>query len=147
MIFSKIVLPGKPQPLKRPRFSIKSGNTRVCKAYNSQSKEMYNLAFIVAHQWKHKCGQHFPLEGPVQLDVTFFMPIPKSLSKKKKDSLDGEFHTKKVDLDNLFKLVADVLTRALVYEDDSQVAVVNTEKVYSSEPRTEITIIKLSGEL
>ena len=101
---------------------------------------MDQLSFLIAAQWKQPI-----LIGPIQLNITFFMPIPASLSKKKRDLLDGEYNIKHVDLDNLQKFCLDVINYSNVWEDDSQVALINASKVYSTEPRTEIEIISLNN--
>lgn len=45
--------------------------------------------------------------------ITFFIPCPKSWSKKKKKQHHGKLHQSKPDLDNLLKALVD----SLVYED------------------------------
>ena len=78
---------------------------------------------------------------PIELDIIFYMPIPKSTSKKKKAlMLSGEIkHVKRADIDNLYKLVTDTMT-GIIYHDDSQIYKAYIEKVYSDKPRTQITI-------
>ena len=64
-----------------------------------------------------------PLKGPIRLEVTYFIKIPESASKKKKAELlkNGENPClKKIDLDNLMKFTGDCL-KGIVFEDDSQV--------------------------
>ena len=137
MVLKTIVIPGNPIPLKRPRFSTRNG-----KAYNSQNDLMDSLSFLVKQQF----DEFKMLTGPVQLNIRFFMGIPKSMTKKKKDSLNSKYHVKKPDLDNNLKLIFDVFTRASIFKDDSQVAVINSQKIYSDEPRTEIDIIRLENK-
>lgn len=48
--------------------------------------------------------------------ITFVVPFPKSYSKKKKQSLDGQPHTLKPDIDNLTKALFDAL-----YDDDAHI--------------------------
>lgn len=75
------------------------------------------------------------------------MPIPKSLSKKKKALLTGQPCTshKLGDLDNLAKNCMDA-ANGVLYKDDSQVYELHTYKVYSGRPRTEITILEYTDE-
>ena len=82
-----------------------------------------------------------PLETPVVLDITFFMPIPKSTSGiKKRQMLNGIcYHMKRPDLDNLQKLALDCLNN-LVIKDDSQVVDIRTRKIYAEKPGTLIRI-------
>lgn len=81
------------------------------------------------------------IEGPLEVDVTFYMPIPKSESKKRKAlMLTNEFkHQKQKDLDNLLKYLFDVLNE-VVFKDDKQVWSIQAKKLYSDDPRTEIIL-------
>ena len=60
--------------------------------------------------------------------ITFWIPMPKSWSKKKKDSMDGAPHTQKPDLDNLLKALFDA-----VHKDDSHIWCVMVSKLWSHE--------------
>jgi len=148
----KIVLPGNPIPKHRPRF------TRSGRAYNDQRKEMEDLSFLVIAQLQDdpvknnrknnisgECKQHsfLPFTGPVKLAVTFYMPISKSLSKKKQQELDGTPHYKRPDLDNLIKIMD--LLNCIVVVDDAIISEIHAYKKYSSNPRTEIEILSLDG--
>ncbi len=123
-----IIIPGVPKPKSRPRFNTKTG-----KAFNKDRKEDLTLSFIVQSQWNSD-----PLDVPVLLDVTFFMPIPKSFSKKKQNELDGKYYEKKIDLDNLIKKL-DYLN-GIVFVDDAKVCTIAASKIYSFSPRTEIEV-------
>jgi Holliday junction resolvase RusA-like endonuclease len=67
-----------------------------------------------------------PLEGPIALDVRFFLPRPKSAPRRVVDA------TKKPDLDKLLRCVKDGLTRAGVYRDDAQVVAVVMSKGFAA---------------
>ena len=41
--------------------------------------------------------------------ITFFLPMPKSWSQKKRDAMDGQPHQQKPDLDNLLKALFDAV--------------------------------------
>ena len=133
-----ITIPGPPIPLKRPR--VTKSHT-----YDPQAEIKEDIYWMIKSQLPHACvptgdrfysdSQFSLFRGPVSLDFTFFMPIPKSTSKKKKQELLLRCHTKKPDLDNLIKFYCDVSTVALFY-DDSQVYNINAIKLYSDEPRT-----------
>ena len=66
------------------------------------------------------------------------MPIPTSISKKKKETL--HYVSKRPDIDNLAKAVMDAINQVGIWEDDSQVAHLDIRKIYSEEPRCLITI-------
>ena len=73
--------------------------------------------------------------SPVWLDVTFFLPVPSSWSKKKAaDALNGMiWQTSRPDIDNYLKAVLDGGNGA-IYADDSQVVSVTMAKKYSEKP-------------
>lgn len=71
----------------------------------------------------------------------FYMPIPKSLSKKDRALAESGIlrHTKKPDVDNLIKLYLDTL-KGSVLNDDNCVAITSAVKLYSKRPTTMIFI-------
>ena len=83
-------------------------------------------------------------EGYLQMDVKAYFKIPKSTSKKKKESmLMGEIKPdKKPDIDNVLKIVLDSLNKT-AYKDDAQVIAASITKEYSDTPRIKITISEL----
>ena len=76
------------------------------------------------------------------------MPRPKShyrtgkFKYKLKEKLKNlKYHTFTPDLDNLIKLISDVISgkdRFIV--DDSQICIIEAEKIYGETPRTEFII-------
>lgn len=85
-------------------------------------------------------------EGPIFMDVLFYMPLPKSCSKKKQDSLKNQWHIYKPDSSNLLKFIEDVAI-SICYKDDSIISKVNIEKVYDDGkgPRTEFIFKELKN--
>lgn len=62
--------------------------------------------------------------------VTFVVPMPKSWSKKKRASMDGQPHQQKPDVDNLLKALLDS-----VFDDDCGVYDIHPRKVWGGEGR------------
>lgn len=79
--------------------------------------------------------------------LTFFMPIPVSWSKAKKEAATkGDvLPTTKPDIDNLAKCVLDALN-GIAYRDDNQVVRLEVSKFYG-EPATLISLEPLSAEV
>jgi len=123
-----IIIPLIPMAAPRPRFS-KFGT------YNDKKYTVYKQALLVSARSQDK--SYF--NGATKLEVTFYMPIPASLSKVKQKALNGEFHIKRPDTDNLLKSVKDSLN-GIFYKDDSQICDVVAKKIYSTHPRTEIIL-------
>lgn len=89
-------------------------------------------------------GARFGEKEPLKVTAIFFMPIPKSLSKRQQERLNGEWHTSKPDADNVQKSVQDALNN-LAYHDDGQIAWLDVKKIYSDCPRVEVMIERLES--
>lgn len=83
------------------------------------------------------------LKPPILFELTAYMPIPTSLSNKKKEELLGQYHTKKPDGDNIFKFYSDLL-EGYYYTNDSQIAKSSVQKIYSDKPGVKIIMTELS---
>ena len=93
----------------------------------------------VADNWKRSVGLIFKQfktgihEGPVEVNLRFLMPRPKShFNKKGLKPLAEVWCAKKPDVDNLAKGVYDALTDAGAWTDDSLVVRGYIEKVYAN---------------
>ncbi len=64
-----------------------------------------------------------------ELYIEFNIGMPKSWSKKKRKELNGSFHNKRPDIDNLLKAVLDA-----IFEEDSHVHTVYARKFWSENP-------------
>jgi len=122
------IIPGDPTPLARPRFSHK-------KIYDSQK----NLKLIASLNVQQQQSNDPLLQGALQLDVTFYMKAPASISIKRRQLLYGTNHIFKPDLDNLIKFICDICNN-VTYEDDCIISVINAKKTYDENPRTEFTL-------
>ncbi len=61
-----------------------------------------------------------------RLDIVFYIPMPKSWSKKKKTEMYAKPHQQRPDIDNMIKGFMDALC-----QEDSYVWAVNAEKFWS----------------
>ena len=91
-----------------------------------------------------------PLTGDIYMKAEFYMPRPKHHFKTKagkpteivKDKYKKiKLHSIKPDLDNLIKMLADVVQPQMIC-DDSQICWLSAIKQYGK-PRTEVTIEEL----
>jgi Holliday junction resolvase RusA-like endonuclease len=109
----KLIIPGKPMGKQRPRV-MKSGITYT-------PKETVNYETLVKQLYiTHHSGEL--LGGSVHMGIVAYFDIPKSAPKKNRElMLKGEIlPTKKPDMDNIVKIIADALN-GLAYHDDSQI--------------------------
>lgn len=130
-------IPGAPVAKGRPKFSVRGGFAKAYTPAKTRNAEKH-----IAECFKQAYPDFkMPVKGPIKLYVTFFMPIPTSLSKKKQKELAAvcAWHTKKPDLDNLVKLVNDALN-GIAWEDDSCIVSTRASKCYYSTPSTFVEI-------
>lgn len=85
-----------------------------------------------------------PLDGELEIEVSFYRSVQKSLSKKERARrLSGEHRpTVKPDLDNYIKSALDGLN-GILWTDDVRIVDLHAHKYYSDRPRIEITVREL----
>lgn len=124
---------GNPIPWMRPGRRLINGQVIV---YDKQSKLKEQVRWQLRSKFNHE-----PLATPVAITFTFFMPIPKSASRKMREQmeLNAVHHMKRPDVDNIAKFYMDCLT-GVVLVDDCQVWKMDTQKRYSSNPKTVVEL-------
>ena len=131
----RFTIPGNPIPLKRHRVSRNGG------MYDPSSKDKKQVWLQIA-KWKPKR----PLAGDIMIKLVFTMERPKNqyrTGKYKhllKDNV-SEYHSYKPDLDNMVKLICDVIQgKDRMICDDSQICMLQAEKVWGFAGKTEVVI-------
>lgn len=127
-------IPGEPKGKARPRFDSRTRHTYTpadTAAYEKLISDLYRL------QYKTLA---FP-DGALDLRIKAYFGVPKSDSAKTTlQKLANVIRpTKKPDMDNIVKIVADALN-GVAFRDDSQIVDCMVRKFYSDSPRVEITI-------
>jgi Holliday junction resolvase RusA-like endonuclease len=122
------IINGNPVPLARPRMTRNN-------VYDSQK----DFKLIAGLDIKKQHGNDPMFEGPLHLDVTFFMRIPYPSSRDKKRKLCSTYHVTRPDLSNLLKFYEDVCT-GILYQDDSLISSISCKKIYDISPRTEFSL-------
>jgi Holliday junction resolvase RusA-like endonuclease len=107
---------------------------------SSPAKDWEDLIKLVA---SNAMGQLFLMTGPVHLSVTFKMPIPKVLESKLKKGKMSWYHSKRLDLDKMLRLVGDSMN-GIVYHDDAQIAKISAHKIYDETPGISVEVSELS---
>ena len=74
-----------------------------------------------------------PFEGSLRVDIGFYISMPKSWSKKKKESKESSYCDNNADVDNYLKAILDSLNEG-VYVDDRQIVEISARKIYSNKP-------------
>lgn len=131
----RFIVPGEPTGKGRPKFSTQGGFARAITPLKTVSYETF-----VKFEYDRQSNFHFG-SSPIAMKITAFYSIPKSVTKKSHGlMLDGTIKpTKKPDLDNVIKIIADSLN-GIAYKDDSQIASVVSTKQYADIPRVEVEI-------
>lgn len=138
----KFTVWGEPKGKGRPRFTQVGNYT---KTYTPEDTASYEN--LVKLEYKAQCGRTmFEKDTMLDMRVFAYYTIPKSESKKKQRLMkDGIIRpTKKPDMDNIIKIIADSLNK-IAYHDDSQIVDTMVRKYYSEYPRVEITIQTVGG--
>ena len=91
-----------------------------------------------------------PLKGDIYMKVIFYFQRPKNHFRSGKYShllkdayKDVVYKSSIPDLDNCVKLIADIIQPQMIC-DDSQICMLQAEKMYSTNPRTEVVIQEIS---
>ena len=111
-----------PVPASRPR--VTRWSTYYPKKYTQFKQDMIALT----------SEMHFaPFEGLLGVDIGFYIAMPKSWSKKKKELKEGRYCDNNADVDNYLKAILDSLNE-IVYVDDRQIVEIAARKIYSNKP-------------
>lgn len=126
---------GEPKGKGRPRFCRNTGHAIT-------PKDTVNYETLVKMEYTQACGeQMFPDDAMLDMRIKAYYSIPKSASKKRHAAmLSGDIRpTKKPDMDNVIKIIADSLNK-IAYRDDTQIVDCQVRKFYSEKPRVEVMI-------
>lgn len=137
---------GEPQGKGRPRF-VSRYNPTTGKSFGQAHTPEKTIVYenLVRTEYAIQTKNfRFPDDAMLDMRIKAFYSIPKSVSKKKKEMmLEGLIRpTKKPDMDNVLKVVADSLNQ-VAYKDDTQIVDAQCRKFYSEQPRVEIIIRKI----
>ena len=134
----KVTIYGEPIPQARPRF------TKAGHAYEPpRSRNYKTLARFWLTQKLKKENAWKPLETALVVDITFYMSIPSSWTKKRKEeAYNGVIRptTRNGDIDNLIKAVLDA-GNGLLWADDMYITDIKAKKRYTADAaRVELTV-------
>ena len=135
---------GEPKGKARPKtVKLKNGASHT---YTPDGTVLYEN--LIATEYRRQIGDvSFPDKEMLEMRVIAYFTIPGSASKKTKMLMeDREIRpTKKPDMDNIVKVVADALNK-VAFRDDSQIVECRISKYYSTQPRIEVTILSAKTE-
>ena len=117
---------GKPVAKARPRFS-KRGTYNEPRTVEAEARIRADVVEFM--------GNHAPIEGAVQVVLTYTIEPPASWSAKKRREAIGSAISTRPDVDNYAKLTLDACNGAL-FVDDGQIARLTVNKIYGEPART-----------
>jgi len=102
----------------------------------TQSDKWKKRPVVVKYwNWKSSFQEYGINFDSGQVDVIFFVPMPKSWTKKKCLEMDGKPHQSRPDIDNYLKALFDA-----VCSEDSHIHTVTAKKVWSTKGMIELNI-------
>lgn len=134
----KIFLNGHPVAQKRHRHCATRDGIRTFNPNYEQKREyQQRLKTVIATE-----GPETPLKSPIAITLGFYIPMPKSWSKKRKEQAFGKPCSSRPDIDNYIKFILDIMN-GIVFQDDAQVWFLEAAKTYSDNPCVEIEVREL----
>lgn len=137
-------VPGAPVGKGRPKVSSRGG--KFARMYTPEKTANYESLIALAAQ---EAMDGNPLiAGPADVEISMFLPVPTSWSKKKQAAalLGQVYPTKKPDADNVIKAIFDGIN-GVVWVDDVQACDIVVRKRYADKPGVEVTVREIAGAL
>ncbi len=133
-----------PVPKERPRVVT---NPQTGETFGFTPARTKYFTVEVARVVEHVFGGRRPIEGPVRLEMTFVMQVPKSWPKwKRLAAIEGLIvPTSRPDMDNLEKALLDAFNEKLI-DDDAFVVKRLATKIYGEEPMIMVRVDR-TGQL
>ncbi|MCC0707369.1 RusA family crossover junction endodeoxyribonuclease [Clostridioides sp. ES-S-0190-01] len=127
-----LVIDGEPVGKERPRM-----NTYAKRTYTPNKTRDYEDLI----KWLYQSKVKHCFDGYIKMTLRCYYSIAKSNSKKVKEQKRNNVlrPSKKPDIDNVIKVVADSLNE-IAYKDDTQIVEVVASKYYSDKPRIEVVL-------
>ena len=121
---TEVFFPFEPRPKGRPRF------TKYGHAYTPEETAKYEEQ--IRNYYIASTSDYY--EDAIRIELIFYMPIPKSVSKKKRTLMEENIikHVKKPDTDNMAKALLDSINK-VAYKDDAQITELVSKKRYASD--------------
>jgi Holliday junction resolvase RusA-like endonuclease len=125
------ILTGQPRSLGRPR------GTKTGRIYTAPRDREYQEGHLDA---LGECPMI--IEGPIRVQIIFVSKRPQRLSSKK-FSDSRIWKPTKPDLDNMIKMILDILTKWGIWIDDNQVVSIQAEDYYCGKHEEPHTVFQL----
>jgi len=124
----RFVVHGVPAPQGSHRAFVVAGKARITEGNSGNHALWRNQVTLAALNALEACEITEPLDGPLELDVLFRFPMPKSRAKWQRN-LGYIPKSTAPDLDKLVRTVGDSLTAGGVITDDARITSIFAQKV------------------
>ena len=131
----KFTVPGKPQGKERAR-----NNSKGKKPYKPEKTRAYEED--VRWEYIRACKTSVFADGEaIFMQVVAYYPVPTRANKAEKAAMLAcdQYPICKPDADNVLKIIADALNK-LAYNDDAQITTASVTKLFSENPRVEVSL-------
>lgn len=138
-----LIIDGNPFGKQRPRV-VRTGKG-ASRAFTPEKTMQYESYVKVLYRQKYGRHTSFKEDDELHLDIKAYYEITKSTPKYLKEMMiTGVVKpTKKPDVDNIIKIIADSLN-GVAYKDDKQIVACSCQKFYASNPRVELVLSKVN---
>lgn len=132
------VVYGEPVPKARARVFFNKKANRVMSYTPKKTMGFEQLVATEAVKWRPSFGL---IMTGITINIKIYKPIPKSMSKKKRDLAEKGLilPITRPDGDNYEKGIFDAL-KGVIWHDDGQIVDCHWQKFFSVTPRVEVTI-------
>ena len=130
-----------PVPASRPR--VTRWGTYYGKKYKQFKLEMGLL--VLESDKNNSVNPVTWLDGLISADMTFFVPMARSWSNKKKSSKNGQFCDNNSDLDNYEKAILDSLN-GVYFHDDKQIVQQSSQKIWAEQGSIKIILKEITND-
>ena len=124
-----------------PGTPVGKGRPRVTKWGTYTPKKTTAYEKLVLESWRKQSGKSFPAGKALRAEIVALFPVPKSCSKKRAAIMDGQYHLKRPDCDNVAKAILDSLN-GFAYPDDSAVQLKIEKRYTTNAPGATVTIVE-----
>ena len=133
----KFTIPGDVVPWAR------AGGGKTTHKFTPKRQQDY-MGVVRARAFEAMAAFDGPLTGPLQLKVVAVYLWPKTVTKARRNAIDGAWKTSRPDCDNIVKLVKDSLN-TIAYVDDAQVVFSSCWKILGNKAGLVVEVISLAG--
>lgn len=136
-----VILLGEPVPFARTRINKTGHLFTPAKQRNAAAA----LKIEAQHAMLRANYGRAVFDEPLRMDVVAEFPVPASWSKRKQvAALAGETRpTRRPDIDNIYKLIADACN-GVIFRDDALIVEASLAKRYGAQPKVIITVMPIA---